>query len=103
MFNVFKHESAAWGRGPCPSWIFTHDTDIVDRSIIVLFFGLFCYFSVFFPLPPPSPGRGLIMLFLLFFCYFLVIFQLTPPGNFSADNLVFKLFKYKINYSLVSS
>jgi len=32
-------------------WIFIHGTDIVDRSLIVLFFGLFCYFSVFFPLP----------------------------------------------------
>jgi len=30
-----------------------HGTNIVDRGLKVLFFSLFCYFSVFFPLPPP--------------------------------------------------
>jgi len=44
------------GRGP---------PDIVDKGLIVLFFGLFLLFSVFFPLPP-------------------------PPGNFSADALALK-------------
>jgi len=40
-----------------------HGTDIVDRGIIVLYFGLFLlFFSLFFPLPP-------------------------SPGNFSADEL----------------
>jgi len=34
--------SAAEGReGPWPSWIFVHGTDIVDRGLIVLFFGIF--------------------------------------------------------------
>jgi len=38
----------------CPPWIFIYGTDIVDRGLVVLFFCLFffCYFSVFFPLPP---------------------------------------------------
>jgi len=36
-------------------WIFIHGTDIVDRGLIVLFFGLF-YVA-------PPPGRGLIVLF----------------------------------------
>jgi len=39
------------GRAPSP-WIFKHGTDIVDRGLIVLFFGLFCYFSIF-RCPPP--------------------------------------------------
>jgi len=49
-------------RGPCPPWIFKHGANIVDRSLKVLFFGLFCYF------------------FGLFFR--------CPPGKFSADALV---------------
>jgi len=53
--------SAAGGRGPWPSWIFIHGTDMVDRGLIVLFFGLFLLFSVFLLLP-------------------------FPPGNFFADD-----------------
>jgi len=53
--------AAGAGGGAMPSWIFIHGTVIVDRSLIVLFFGLFCYFSVVFLLLPP--GRGLIVLF----------------------------------------
>jgi len=40
------------GRGPWPSWIFIHDTDIVDRGLIVLFFGIILLFSFFFRCPP---------------------------------------------------
>jgi len=29
------------GRNPLDPWIFIHETDIVDRGLIVLFFGLF--------------------------------------------------------------
>jgi len=29
-----------------------HSTDVVDKGLVVLFFGLFCYFSVFFPFLP---------------------------------------------------
>jgi len=36
-----------------PPWIFKHDTNIVDRGLRVLFFGLFLLFSVFFPLASP--------------------------------------------------
>jgi len=56
-------------------WIFIHGTNIVDRGLKVLFFGVFCYFSV-----ATSPGRGLIV---LFFGLFSVAPPL-PPGNFSA-------------------
>jgi len=31
-----------------PPWIFKHGTNIVDRGLKLLFFGLFYYFSVFF-------------------------------------------------------
>jgi len=37
------------GRGAVTPWIFIHGTNVVDIGLIVLFFGLFCYFSVFFP------------------------------------------------------
>jgi len=34
--------SAMGGRGgPWPPWIFVHGTDIIDKGLIVLFFGLF--------------------------------------------------------------
>jgi len=29
------------GQGACPPWIFIHGTNIVDRDLKVLFFGLF--------------------------------------------------------------
>jgi len=44
--------SATGSKGAVPPWIFIHGTDFVDRSLIVLFFRSFSYFSVFFPLPP---------------------------------------------------
>jgi len=56
-----------------PSWIFIDGTNIIDRGLKVLFFGLFfrC----------PHPGRGLIV---LFFGLFSVVFSVfPPPGNFS--------------------
>jgi len=52
---------------------------ILDRGLIVLFFGLFCYFSVFFPLHP-SPRKRLNSVFPFFFFVAL-------SGNFSADAL----------------
>jgi len=39
-------------RGP---WIFKHGTDIVNRGLILLFFGLSDIFQSFFLLPPPPP------------------------------------------------
>jgi len=57
---------------PC---IFIHGTNIVNKGLIVLFFGLFCYFSVFFSVAPPLPGRGLIV---LFFGLFWLFFDLFP-------------------------
>jgi len=45
----------SWGqKGAVTPWIFIHGTNI-DSGLIVLFFGLFCYFSIFFLLPP-IPG-----------------------------------------------
>jgi len=80
----------------------------------VLCFGLFCYFSIFFPVAPlpwkrlisvifrsfllffnlffplpPSPGKGLLVLFFGLFCYFSVIFSVPLlPGNFLPTPLV---------------
>jgi len=51
----------------------------------VLFFGLFCYFSVFFPLAPLEEAKQ------CYFRYFLLIFGLffvgPSPEKFSADAL----------------
>jgi len=71
LIRVMGVDSGGQG-GPCPAWIFIHGTDIVDRGLNVLFFGLFS---------AVSPGRGLIMLFSIFFR------SPLPPGNFSADAL----------------
>jgi len=51
---VGGHERRQRGAGePCPPWIFKHGTNIVGRKRLKsAIFGLFCYFLVFFPLPP---------------------------------------------------
>jgi len=54
-FIWIKSWATAGGQGwtVAPPWIFIHGTDIVDTGLKVLFFGLFCYFSVFlFSLTP---------------------------------------------------
>jgi len=54
MFAVTVRLGMGIGSGglwPWPPWVFIHSTDIVDRGLIVLFFGLFCYFC---SLLPPS-------------------------------------------------
>jgi len=53
-----------------------YGTNIVDGGLIALVFGLFCYFSVFFPV--------------------------GSPGNFSADALVCKLSNLYIHLVLYS-
>jgi len=40
------------GQGAVAPWIFKHDTNIIDRGLKELFFGLFFYLSVFFSVPP---------------------------------------------------
>jgi len=55
FFTIYFHERLRRGGGG--AWIFIHGTNIADRGLKGLFFGLFCYFSVFFPFPLP-PGRG---------------------------------------------
>jgi len=39
--------------GPCPTWIFIHGTNIVDRGLKVLYFGLFLLFFDLFSVGPP--------------------------------------------------
>jgi len=51
------------------SWIFIHGTNIVDRSLKVLFFGIFCYFSVFFSLAPPEKFSADALVQLCFIVY----------------------------------
>jgi len=43
---VDTHRRRQRGTGGRASWIFMHGTNIVHRGLILLFFGLFCYFSV---------------------------------------------------------
>jgi len=44
--QIVDRKHGRWQRGPCPTWIFIHDTDKVKKGLMV-------YFSVlFFPLPP---------------------------------------------------
>jgi len=43
------------GQGAVAPWIFKHGTDIVDRGLIMPFFGHFLLFFCIFPLPPPPP------------------------------------------------
>jgi len=80
---------------PWPPWIFIHGTDIVDIGLIVLFFGLFCYFRSFFrclltypTLPLPLWKRLINAIFRSFFTIFRYFFRCSPPpGNFYADAL----------------
>jgi len=45
--------SMGGGQGAVAPWIFKLDTDIVDKDLKVLFFGIFCYFLIFFFVSPP--------------------------------------------------
>jgi len=76
--------------GQCPPpWIFKHGTNIVDRGLKVLFFGLFWLFSVFFSVPSPLPWKRLNS---AIFRYFLLISLLPPPSflkNFLPTHLPF--------------
>jgi len=71
---------------PSPPWIFIHGTDIVDRGLKTLFFGLFLLFFVFFCCSPtPCKKLNSPIFFAIFGCCF---FSLNPtPENFSADAL----------------
>jgi len=61
-----------------PPWIFMHGTNILDRGLKVLFFGVFCYFSVFLlffdlfsVVPPPPPQENFLPTPLVTFLTFL--------------------------------
>jgi len=60
-------------------WICIHGTNIVNRGLQVLFFSVFCYFSVFFLLPPPPPCKRLNIDIFWSFCYFSIFFSVGPP------------------------
>jgi len=59
---------------------FIRGTNIVDKGLIVLFFGLF-------PVASPPLEEDLIVLFFGIFLVLFGLFPLAPPGNFSADAL----------------
>jgi len=44
--------SGEQGERAYPPWIFIYGRNIVDRGLKLIFFSLFCYYLVFFPLPP---------------------------------------------------
>jgi len=70
--------------GRSSPWIFIHGKNIVDRSLKVLFFCLFCYFSVFFfiaPLPWKRLNNAV-------FRYFLLTFGIFSVGPFSLENFL---------------
>jgi len=77
MLNMGVVRGVGGSKRVMPSWIFIYGIDIKDRSLIVLFFGLF---SV------GPPGKGFIVLFfgryLLFFVFLVAplpeIFLPTP-------------------------
>jgi len=50
IYGHGRRQRGAGGRGS--PWIFKHGTNIVDRGLKVLFFGLVLLFSVFFRCPP---------------------------------------------------
>jgi len=107
LIVIFFLYSWASAGEPChpptpPAWIFKYGTNIVDRSLNVLFFGLFLlfldlcyYFLVFFPLSPSLPSWKTRIV--VFARIFLLIFGLffrwlpLPPGKFSADVLALTL------------
>jgi len=60
------------GRGPL--WIFMHATDIVDRGLIVLYFGHF--FDIFWSPPPRKRLNSAIFRSFLLFLY---LFSVAPP------------------------
>jgi len=86
MSYIDKHERRQWRvRWPYSPWIFIHDTNIVDRGLIVLFFGIF---SV-----GPTWKRLNSAISRFLFAIFLVFFLLAPhpPANFSTGTLVNKV------------
>jgi len=77
---------SAGGRGH--SWIFIHGTDIVDKGLIVLFFGRFLLFFRYFAVALPHPGKAFnSTIFRSFFIAIFRSFSVAPLGNFSANAL----------------
>jgi len=62
-----------------PPWILKHGTNIVNRGLKVLFFGLLCYFSVFFPLPPLPVNSAIFRYVFLIFG----LFSVASPKKFT--------------------
>jgi len=91
----YEHGSAAGGRDPLSPWIFKHGTNIVDRGLNVLFFGLFLPFFVFFPIffglffrAPPPLEEANSAIFRYFFANFRSFFSLPLLENFLPTLLI---------------
>jgi len=87
FIDTGNHGRWQWGGGLWPPWIFIHGTNIVDRGLKVLFFGVFLLFFGLFSVAPL-----LVCFFFALFWFFLwfFVFLCPPPpppspGNFSAD------------------
>jgi len=63
---------------PPSSLDFIHGTDIVDRGLMVLLFGLFLLFSSLFSVAPSSFRKRLNSAILVFFGYCFDPFSVTP-------------------------
>jgi len=61
-----------------PPQIFKHGTNIVDKGLKVLFFGLFCYFRAFFPLSLPVKETKSAIFRSFFFVNFRSFFRCSP-------------------------
>jgi len=67
---------------PWPPWIFKHGTNIVNRRLKVLFFGLFL---LFFGLFSAAPLKRLNSTFFRYFLLIFSLFSLAPADAFEAN------------------
>jgi len=76
------------GRGL--SWIFIYGTNTVDKGLKVLFFGVLCYFLVFFFVAPHIPWKRLnSAIFRSFLLFFVLFFCCPPPPDNFLPTLLF--------------
>jgi len=83
LINLLHIQS--WASAAARARIFIHGTNIVDIGLKVLFFGVFLLFFGLFSVAPSSLEEAYFGLF----CYFSVFFRFSLSEIFSADALVY--------------